>query len=409
MQIPAYDVVIVGGGIAGLTLALALLKKTSLSIALLETKKPSYPWSLSQYQHRVSAISLASQRIFQHLSCFLDMQAMRVSPFMHMHVWDEQSQGEIFFDSNIVSEPELGFIIENHVIQQSVYNHIKHCSQINIITECQLTMINVKEDAVYLTLKTGEHITAKLLVAADGTHSFVRDQVGIACDQVDYEQLAIVATVQTELPHEKTARQVFLADGVLAFLPLKDEHLSSFVWSLPAHAAKTWLACDESTFKQALAKNFSYRLGHIQDMSLRYSFPLQQLNAKQYVKGRVVLIGDAAHTIHPLAGQGVNMGLLDVASLTDVILADIQKGNLFPSVSSLRYYERWRKADHLALMTVVHEIRHLFSHHQKTTRMLSSFGLNLINHTPSLKAMLINHALGNRSGLPTMVTGFQNV
>lgn len=405
MQVTHFDVIIVGGGMVGSALACMLAKKTSLSIAILEAKTQQTTWDETNYHHRVSAIALSSQRIFQSVNIWETLRDQRVSPFNRIQVWDGARQGEITFDSRDIAEPVLGYIIENNLMQSTLEARAREFENVTFISPIHLKSLIEQDDGVELLTDDQRCLKAKLVIAADGANSWVRQQAGIALDKLDYQQHAIVATVETALPHHQTARQVFLETGPLAFLPLREERLSSIVWSLPVEEATTAMSLDDETFQTALARAFEYRLGDVVRVEARHVFPLGRQHAKQYVKPHIALVGDAAHTMHPLAGQGVNLGLLDAASLADVIIEAVKQHKEFGSLSCLRRYERWRKADNANLLMGVDQIKRLFANQQSFVQTIRSMGLNATDRCKWLKNVFTRHAVGDRDGLPSFASG----
>lgn len=397
-----FDVVVVGGGIVGATMAIALAKKTNLHIALLDSKALTPNWKSGKCDHRVSSISLASKRIFEKLSVWDAIQSKRVSPYKKMHVWDANGDGSIHFDSKLIQSKELGYIIEDNVIRSSLLESIVDATSVHLFAPCNLVSLQENSDGMLLSTEDGNQLQARLVIAADGGNSWVREQVEIELQSWDYEHQAIVATVQTVLPHHLTARQRFLSTGPLAFLPLLDEHECSIVWSTsPAHA-KELLALNDAAFQKVLAGAFDYQLGDIAAVSQRYSFPLTMRHAKKYVKERLALIGDAAHTIHPLAGLGVNLGLLDAVSLAEVIVDALTKNRDFASVSTLRRYERWRKGDNVAMLAFVEGIKYLFASDATAIKSMRNIGLNVTNQMHFLKEFFVKYAVGNRGDMPIL-------
>lgn len=395
-----FDIAIVGGGIVGLSLALALAKKSGLSIVILESNPETVPYDVNAYHHRVSAVALSSVRIFQSLQVWQDIINTRVSPFTAIQVWETSSQSNLDFESNEIGEPVLGYIIENNVIQNSLREKLKSHPQVHVVSPVKLTEFHENDEFVTLVSDNNIQYRARVAVAADGARSWLRDQVGINAYAEDYDQEAIVATVVTELPHEKIARQVFLPGGPLAFLPLSDAHTSSIVWSLPKDEARMLRTLDETEFRLRLAAAFSCRLGSVNEIGGRFTFPLKKQQAEQYVCGRTVLVGDAAHVIHPLAGQGVNLGLLDAASLAEVMFSAGSED--IASSAVLRRYERWRCADNLALMTGVDLIKHLFASDKVSVQTARAIGMAVTSRLSVLKNIFTRYAVGCRDGLPEL-------
>lgn len=398
-----HDIIIVGGGLVGTTLACALAQESPFSIAVLEaqpTKATSF--SFRQYSPRTSAINLASQRLFASLHVWEAMKKMRVSPFTKMHVWEEGGDSGLYFDACTIAASTLGHIVENQVIQTALLEKANASSQITLLSSVQLLALAICKNHIELKTKAHGTFVGKLAIAADGGRSWLREQMGLPIHKQDYQQIAIVATVYAELPHQQVARQVFLRTGTLAFLPLAHKNANSIVWSVPVGVAEQLMALDDEAFKQHLFRAFGACLGKIENVEQRLSFPLLRQHATRYVMPSIALVGDAAHTVHPLAGLGLNMGLLDAAGLVDVILDANKDGQPLLEWAYLRRYERWRKADNLLLEFGIDGIKRLFSAHGPLVPTLRRLGLSQVNQTQSLKNMFMRYAIGNRSGLPRL-------
>lgn len=397
-----YDIIIIGSGTVGSTAALALAKQTTLKIALIDAQLINHEWHPDHQDHRVSAISQASYQIFQNLKAWEKILTKRTSPYQEMRVWEESGKSKIDFTSADVNVRQLGFIIEDCVVRTSLYECLRTQNNVDFLHPLKLLSLQSQPDHIELHTADKQIFTTKLLIAADGANSWVRDQINIPLKTWDYEHTAIVATVKTAQSHQATAWQRFLTTGPLAFLPLSDSHSSSIVWSTTPTHAQELLQLDEANFKTALTAAFANQLGPVTEVGKRYHFPLQMRHAKHYVQNRIALIGDAAHTIHPLAGQGVNMGLLDAACLVEVIVEAIAKQRDFASLPTLRRYERWRKGDNLAMLAGVEVLKKLFMSDKPSVITLRDFGVNLTNKTAFLKNFFINHALGKRGDLPKL-------
>lgn len=397
----SYDIAILGSGITGAAIALALAKNSRLKIAVIEVKKNGFIWSESNaFEDRVSAISHSSKHFFKHLSVWETIKAKRVSPYHKMHVWDAKTQGEIHFDCQSVGKSELGFIIENAIIQHSLLECYSLYPNIDFLCPFKPEKISKEPTKIIIANETGQTLSTQLLIAADGADSWVRKEVGIEIKNRDYLHSAIVTTVKTEKPHQMTAWQRFLPTGPLAFLPLTDAHYSSIVWSAKHEYAATLMELDDNAFQSRLAQAFENRLGNIITISKRQLFPLTMRHAKQYVQEGIALIGDAAHTIHPLAGQGVNMGLLDAAFLADIILEAKKNHRQFASLATLRKYERARKYDTATMLAIVDGIKFLFDSDNTIAKTLRSVGLNFSDRMSFLKNIFIRYGLGERDDLP---------
>lgn len=400
-----FDIIIVGSGIIGATAAIALARQTRLRIAVLDMKKITHLLQLNQYGTRVSAISATSRQIFSNLQVWPAIKGKRVSPYVKMHVWDAAGDGKLDFASAAMGAANLGHIIEDDVIRASLTENFKNYPNIEVIAPVTLTHLLADEpDGITLLADNQYRYRARLLLAADGAHSWLRQQAGITLHSRAYQQSAIVTTVRTALPHHATAYQCFLASGPLAFLPLSEPHTAAIVWSTTTAAAAHLLTLSEQDFCRELAKAFSCKLGAVESATARFSYPLLMRHATQYVKPRFVLLGDAAHTLHPLAGQGVNLGLLDVACLVEVIDDALQAQRDFTSVATLRRYERWRKAENQTMLAFVDGINYLYTTNNTALTSLRLCGLNMLDRMQFIKEFFANYAAGKRSGLPALAS-----
>ena len=397
------DVVIVGGGMVGATLACAL-GDSPLKVALLEAGSGQYRLPQQGYALRVSAITRASQRIFEALGVWDKIAAYRITPYRDMHVWDASGSGVIHFDSAELGEADLGHIIENDVISMALYERLSAFQNVELMTGAEFKEINITPENASVTLKSGETIKTRLIIGADGSRSAIRQRFGIGVRGWDYDQTAVVTYVKTQKSHAETAWQRFLPTGPLAFLPLPEAY-SSIVWSTTPEQAQQLLAMDDATFCHELAAAFGHTLGEIESTGPRAAFPLRFFLADNFIGERLALVGDAAHTIHPLAGQGVNLGLADVASLAEVLLDAHAAGRDIGSSKVLRRYERWRRADSLALLVAMDGIKRLFGSDMPALRWLRNFGLSLTHKAAPVKNQIVRSAMGLHGSLPRLSRG----
>ncbi len=385
-----YDVIIAGGGITGLTLACAL-RKSGLRIGVIDQREPQA--FTQDYALRVSAINRASLKVFNAAGAFEHMQQLRVSPFREMHVWDSTGVGQIHFDSAELGLDTLGYIIENNVIQLALKAVVQQAETIDWLCPAEIESLDISEEMKQVRLMDDKSLTAKLIVGADGANSIVRNAMGIELVRKPYQQQAIVCTVATEYEHQQTAWQCFLPSGPLAFLPLADGSCS-IVWSLDETMVEQMMALDDEAFLEQLGESFEYRLGSVKTVSARAVFPLGHGHVDCYVKQGLALIGDAAHNIHPLAGQGANLGIMDAACLAEVITDALQAQRQWSAVHTLRKYERRRKGDNRLMEATMTGFKHLFGNEDPVLTEIRNIGLNAADHAGSIKQMLINQALG---------------
>ncbi len=401
-----FDIIVVGGGIVGATTACAL-GNCGLRVAVVESRLPSDSFDSKHYDHRVSAITRASEQIFRALGAWDAMCARRVTPFREMEVWDGTGRGTIHFDCADLGEDALGHIVENRVMQVALLDTLHALPQVEIISPAIPQRLRINDAITELTLDDGRILRAALIIGSDGHASWVRDQCGIAVSTTPYEQSALIANVETTLPHLNTAWQRFTTGGPVALLPLANG-LSSLVWSVPHTRAVALLQLDDSGFLRELNAAFGDRLGNIHAVSARAAHPLQRAHAQSYVSGRIALVGDAAHTVHPMAGQGVNMGLLDAAALAEVLLDAKRAQRDLGDLLVLRRYERWRKGHNYAMQTAIDGLKHLFASHNPAVLWARNVGLRLTNDSDALKNFITLHAIGRRGDLPALARSQEN-
>jgi 2-octaprenylphenol hydroxylase len=318
-----------------------------------------------------------------------------------MRVWDAGGDGAIHFDCADIGEPYLGHMIEPQVIQSALQQRAQALESVTLFCPARLTDIDVTQEPVTATLDDGSGLSADLVVGADGVHSPLRERLDIRTQTHDYRQGGLVARVLTEHDHQATAWQRFLPGGPLAFLPTADGWCS-IVWTLPAETAQHMLAADKPVFHEALGEALDFRLGRIVDSETREVFPLQRLHAEHYVREHVALAGDAAHAIHPLAGQGINLGLLDAAALAEVVLTAREQRKRIGSLHVLRRYERWRRGDNQLMMTAMDGFNRLFGNTQPALSRVRNLGLALMQTARPAKGWLARRAMGLAGDLPAL-------
>ncbi|WP_374379264.1 2-octaprenyl-3-methyl-6-methoxy-1,4-benzoquinol hydroxylase [Pseudomonas fluvialis] len=399
------DLIIVGAGMVGSALALAL-KDSGLNILLLDGGSMAVrPFSgEAPFEPRVSALSMASQRLLERLQVWPGVQARRASPYAQMQVWDGSGTGSIHFSAASVHADNLGHIVENRVVQDALLEALFD-SEVGLLPNARLEQLRRDGDDWLLQLVDGRQLRTPLLVAADGANSSVRQMAGCATREWDYLHHAIVTSVRCADAHQATAWQRFTDDGPLAFLPLRrgeDEHWCSIVWSTVPEEARRLMALDDQAFRQALGKAFEWRLGEILEVDPRLCIPLRQRHAKRYIQAGLALIGDAAHTIHPLAGQGVNLGFLDAATLAEVLLHALRRGEPLASEKTLSRFERRRMPHNLAMMAAMEGFQRLFQADPLSVRWLRNSGLNLVDGLAEAKALFVRQALGLSGDLPEL-------
>ncbi len=394
------QVAVVGGGMVGAALA-AGLSQQGFQVTLLERQPPAREWPADEVDLRVSALTRASERVLENLDAWPRMAARRVSPYRAMEVWDATGGGRIRFDAADIGEPDLGHIVENRVTRLALWERMEADGRVRIVAPATVTALDNGDDGAALTLEGGRRLRAELVVGAEGANSPLREMAGIASSGWAYDQHAIVATVWPERHHGDTARQRFMPSGPLALLPI-DDGRCSIVWSTAPAEAERLMALDDAAFCEALGDASERVLGRILRIGPRGVFPLRLRNADHYVQPGLALVGDAAHGIHPLAGQGVNLGFLDAAELVDVLVAARRAGRPLGGMPTLRRYERARRSADMEMLALMDLFKRLFSNDLPPLRLLRNLGLRLADASGPLKGLLVRRAMGLAGELPSL-------
>jgi 2-octaprenylphenol hydroxylase len=400
-----YDVAVVGAGPIGLATAILLARIAGIAADRIVICDRCIPDSFAEghippVDLRVFALSRASEKILRAAGAWNDIAATRAAPYERMHVWhsDVPPHGgdALVFDSAEMGERDLGIIAENSVLQAALAGAARRLG-INL-AEGEITALEHERDAVRLRAG-GRDVRVRLVIGADGAQSRVRELAGLAVSRTDYGQTALVATVSTATSHNHTAWQRFLGDGTLAFLPLADGH-SSIVWSIPTARAEKLLVAPAENFELELEKDFDSALGRVKLVSARAQFPLWRLSAVNYVSARVALVGDAAHVVHPLAGQGANLGLLDAAALADVVGEAIQTREDPGAERILRRYERWRRSENDLMSGAIDVFDRLLARGTGRVAGLAQRGMPWVGRSTLAKRVFIERAMGLAGELP---------
>lgn len=396
-----YDVVIIGAGMVGGALA-SLLSRSGFSVALVEAREPQPFDGGAEMGLRISAISTGSANILDQAGAWKAVSAERARPYRRMQVEDGVELEPLLFDAPLFNLERLGTIVENNLLQWSLWQVVKSAALVDVYCPDQLKSIEFGNEENRVSLESGKVLHAGLVVGADGAASRVRKSVGIGQDHYAYNQHALVAVVGKQKPNPGVAWQRFLAGGPLAFLPLKDGR-SSIVWTRPSADAQRLLKLDTEAFISELDIASSGWLGRVTSCGPRAAFPLSMRLSECYASKRTVLMGDAAHVVHPLAGQGVNLGLADAGGLTEMLIQARAAGEDIGAAGVLQNYDRWRRSESEAMAFGMHALRSLFNIDGLSP--LRRVGLALVKRSWTVKDMFLQRAAGQASGAPRLALG----
>lgn len=396
-----YNIIIIGGGMIGLSLA-ALLAKHHFTIAIVESKEPTLDWPKAQMTARVSAIHLSSKKLLQYLNLWQHINPNTYAPLKKMTVWD-YAGAQLQFDSAEVNANEMGYIIENRVITKALWEHLKNNTDVDCFEPNTPESLSIENNLAVLTLNNKSQLQADVIVGADGANSWVRQQMPVTLNERPYFHKAITAVIKTEKPHQNCAYQKFLETGPVALLPLAKPNYSALVWSANHEFSDHLMSLSKEDFNQLLTNAQDHKLGKISTCSDRAEFTLTMRHAKEYVSQHCALIGDAAHTIHPLAGQGANLGFMDAACLAQTLIDAKKTGKSLGDKQTLRRYTRWRKADNTLMIATMRGLQNLFGCNQPSVNAVRSIGVNTVNQNTMIKNHLMKTAMGISDDLPNFL------
>ncbi len=394
---PVHDVAVVGRGVIGV-LSAAMLADAGHGVALIapdtDTRAPSGAIGAQCY-----AITPGSRAVLDAVGAWRRLDHARVGHFDGMDVWDAGSNGRIRFDAPVTHDGPMGFIVEHQNLIAALTAALNERASVTVYGQAMADLLHADPPGV--ELEDGSAVHADLIVGADGAGSAVRQAAGIDVKRSRYEQIAVVCNVVCDEPHAGVARQRFLVSGPLAFLPLADPHSCSIVWSCSAELAQSVFADDDAVFCRRLEEAFEHRLGAIRDVGPRASFKLERLRVTRYIRDRCVLVGDAAHVVHPLAGQGLNLGIMDVAALVECV-GPRGAAAVWPSGAALRHYARWRASETWAMDRVTDGLNRLFQHDERTVKAIRGAGMRMTDRMTGIKDWLIERAMGIDGDIPAI-------
>jgi len=411
-----FDMAVVGAGLNGSLLALAA-GEAGLDTALID-RVPLASLTEAGFDGRTTAIAYTSQRLFKALGVW-DELVTRAEPILDIRISDAGHDGRasplfLHFDHREAAEDEheaapMGWIVENRFLRAALLRRLQACRKVELVAPDEALDTARAPDKVTITLKSGRALAARLVASAEGRFGTMREEAGIGARAWSYGQIAIVLVARHEQPHRGVAQEKFLPGGPFAILPMTDsesgEHRSSIVWTEKATIAKRLLELDAPRFKAEFARRFGDFLGHVEPVGPRWWFPLGLVHAERYIDERMVLVGDAAHGLHPIAGQGYNLGVRDIAALVEVLVDAKRLGLDIGAADTLERYARWRRADNLTMVAATDLLNRLFSNDIKPLRLVRDIGLAAVHRVPPLRRFFVRHAMGLSGDLPKLIRG----
>ncbi|MBN8543564.1 MAG: UbiH/UbiF/VisC/COQ6 family ubiquinone biosynthesis hydroxylase [Alphaproteobacteria bacterium] len=400
----SHDIIIAGGGLVGNALALALAQG-GLNVVVIDPI-PAKDQIETSFDGRTSAIALGSVRILEHIGAW-NYIAPNISPIHDIRVCDGFAQGFVHYHDKDVGDEPFGYIIENHMIRRGLYKKVTEQSGITMLSGLKVTDYETFDTHVVAKLDNGRELKAPLLVAADGRFSGLRDKAGIDYRIISYDQTAIVCVMEHENPHQGLALERFMPAGPFAVLPLIDDahgtHRSGIVWTEHEDDAAHYMKLSDDEFNAELARRSGEYWGKVKAVGKRFAYPLKLQTATEFIASRFVLVGDAAHGIHPIAGQGVNLGYRDVAVLSELLIEQHQHKRDLGDAELLKHYQRWRKFDSVSMTASTDLLNRLFSNRSPSLAFLRRTGLKMVERMPPLKHFFMRHAMGLIGDLPKMM------